>query len=108
MVSRAGPDCKGVLARTRRDGEPDHRAHGRRGRQRRTGGGSLMSVLPDYLVHGLSVVFCGTAVGMRSAARGHYYAGKGNEFWQNLFQAGLTPHQLMPADDASITSHGID
>lgn len=65
-----------------------------------------MPLLPDYLDHGLSVVFCGTAVGLRSAARGHY-AGNGNEFWQYVFQAGLTPHQLAPADDASITSHGI-
>jgi double-stranded uracil-DNA glycosylase len=33
-----------------------------------------MPVLPDILAPGLDVVFCGTAPGERSAARGHYFA----------------------------------
>lgn len=66
-----------------------------------------MAVLPDHLDHGLRVVFCGTAVGTTSAARGHYYSGPGNEFWQYLYEAGLTPRQLAPAEDVTITSYGI-
>ena len=66
-----------------------------------------MPVLPDYLAPGLRVVFCGTAAGTRSAEVGHYYSGRGNEFWHYLYRAGLTPHQLRPSDDATITSHGI-
>jgi TDG/mug DNA glycosylase family protein len=64
-------------------------------------------VLPDYLDHGLRIIFCGTAVGTTSAVRGHYYAGAGNEFWRYLFEAGLTPRHLAPVDDVTITNFGI-
>jgi TDG/mug DNA glycosylase family protein len=40
-----------------------------------------MSVLPDVLKPGLKVVFCGTAVGNKSARASAYYAGRGNQFW---------------------------
>lgn len=66
-----------------------------------------MPKLPDYLGHGLRVVFCGTAAGTTSATRGHYYSGVGNEFWRYLFESGLTPRRLMPADDFTITALGI-
>jgi TDG/mug DNA glycosylase family protein len=61
-----------------------------------------MTVLPDYLAPGLRVVFCGTVVSTTSAARGHYYAGPGNEFWPFLHQSGLTPVPLSPNDDARV------
>jgi TDG/mug DNA glycosylase family protein len=66
-----------------------------------------MTVLPDYLAPGLRVVFCGTAPGLVSAARGHYYAGPGNAFWSLLHEAGFTPTRLTPGDDASLPGHGI-
>lgn len=47
-----------------------------------------MPVLDDVLAPNLRVVFCGTAVGVRSAARGHYYAGPGNDFWRLLHGSG--------------------
>ena len=53
-------------------------------------------VLPDVLETGLKVVFCGTAVGDRSAQRGAYYAGPGNRFWEILAETGLTPHRCSP------------
>ncbi len=53
-------------------------------------------VLKDELERGMKVVFCGTAVGDRSAQRGAYYAGPGNQFWQILAETGLTPYQLFP------------
>jgi double-stranded uracil-DNA glycosylase len=66
-----------------------------------------MAVLPDYLAPGLKVVFCGTAVGEQSAARGHYFAGRGNDFWRLLDQTGLTPHLLAPEDDSTLPSYSI-
>jgi TDG/mug DNA glycosylase family protein len=64
-------------------------------------------VLPDYLEPGLRVVFCGTAPGLVSAARGHYYGGPGNRFWTFLYEAGFVAQPLGPEDDHAITAHGI-
>src|SRR5271163_4560352 len=66
-----------------------------------------MPVLPDYLAPGLDLVLVGTAVGTKSAERGHYYAGPGNEFWRFLFAASLVPMPLGPADDLRLPSYGI-
>ena len=55
-------------------------------------------VLEDVLEPGLSVVFCGTAVGAASARRGKCYAGPGNLLWKPLFEVGLTPWQFEPAE----------
>lgn len=66
-----------------------------------------MAALPDILVPGLKIVFCGTAVGQQSAERGHYYAGRGNDFWRLLHLSGLTPRVLAPEDDASLPAHGL-
>lgn len=66
-----------------------------------------MSVLPDVLFPGLKVVFCGTAVGLRSARAQAYYAGRGNKFWSVLYETGLTPVLLSPSDYASLPKYGI-
>lgn len=66
-----------------------------------------MAVLPDHLRPGLRVVFCGTAPGLVSAARGHYYAGPGNAFWSLLHEAGFTPVRLEPDADSSLPDLGI-
>jgi TDG/mug DNA glycosylase family protein len=55
-------------------------------------------ILPDLLRPGLALVFCGTAAGERSAREGAYYAHPGNLFWQALYEAGITPGRLVPAD----------
>jgi TDG/mug DNA glycosylase family protein len=55
-------------------------------------------ILPDVLLPGLRVVFCGTAAGTVSAARGAYYAGPGNRFWTILAATGLTPRRLAPEE----------
>jgi len=65
------------------------------------------SKLPDYLAEDLRVVICGTAAGTTSAARGHYYAGRGNEFWQFLYRARLTSEALVPSTDARVLEFGI-
>lgn len=65
-------------------------------------------MLPDYLEPGLKVVFVGTAVGKRSAARGHYYSGRGNKFWELLWEAGLTGDRiLIPEQDARVLAYGV-
>ena len=66
-----------------------------------------MSVLPDVLIPGLSIVFCGSAAGAASASRGAYYAGPGNAFWPALHAAGFTPYQLSPEEYMSVTRHGL-
>src|ERR1035437_6294356 len=62
-------------------------------------GGNRMPILPDHLRPNLTFVFCGTAVAARSASRGHYYSGTGNEFWRFLHESAITPVLLKPEDD---------
>lgn len=64
-------------------------------------------VLPDVLQPNLKVVFCGSAVGPRSAEVGAYYAGRGNQFWSVLFRLGLTPRKLDPSEFAILPKYGI-
>ena len=53
------------------------------------------------------MVVVGTAVGEASAARGHYYAGPGSNFWAYLRQCGLTARRLAPEDDALLPGLGV-
>jgi TDG/mug DNA glycosylase family protein len=64
-------------------------------------------VLPDVLRPGLRVVFCGSAAGAVSAARGAYYAGPGNKFWRILAEVGLTPRRLDPGEFREVLNFGI-
>jgi len=64
-------------------------------------------VLPDVLKPGLRVVFCGTAAGTVSAARGAYYAHPQNKFWRALFDVGLTPRLLKPEEYGEVLEFGI-
>jgi mismatch-specific thymine-DNA glycosylase len=63
--------------------------------------------LPDYLRPGLKVVFVGFNPGERSARVGHYYAGRGNQFWNFLFESGLIAEKLNWQDDHRILEFGI-
>lgn len=64
-------------------------------------------VLPDLLQADLTLVFCGTAAGARSAAERAYYAHPGNLFWRALFSAGLTPRLLAPSEFPKLLDFGI-
>jgi TDG/mug DNA glycosylase family protein len=64
-------------------------------------------MLPDIVAPALDILFCGTAAGHRSAARGHYYAGPGNRFWAILAETGLTPRRLAPDEDAGMVRLGL-
>ena len=66
-----------------------------------------MTILPDVLAPGLKVVFCGTAAGTASARARAYYAGPGNRFWDMLFETGLTPKRLEPAQFQDVIGYGI-
>jgi len=66
-----------------------------------------VTVLPDVLAPSLAVVFCGSAVGSKSAELGAYYAGLGNRFWPMLHRTGLTPRLVSPHEYASVTAYGI-
>jgi double-stranded uracil-DNA glycosylase len=64
-------------------------------------------ILPDVLAPGLKIVFCGTAAGAVSAARGCYYAHPQNKFWRALHTVGLTPRLFEPAEFASLPQFGV-
>jgi double-stranded uracil-DNA glycosylase len=63
--------------------------------------------LPDYLQSGLKVVFVGFNPGERSARIGHYYAGRGNQFWNLLHESGLVGEKLRPEDDHRVLEFGL-
>ena len=64
-------------------------------------------VLPDLLRPGLRIVFCGTAAGNVSAARGAYYAHPQNRFWSALHAFGLTPRKLNPEEYTELPQWGL-
>lgn len=64
-------------------------------------------MLADIAEPGLRILFCGTAAGTASAARGHYYAGPGNRFWPMLALTGLTPRLLTPTEDHLMPGFGM-
>lgn len=61
-----------------------------------------MNGLPDILARDLDVVFCGLNPGLRAAAAGHHFVGRGNRFWLVLFGAGFTPRLFEPTDDRAL------
>ena len=67
----------------------------------------MKHVLPDRLKPGLKLVFCGTAAGRVSAERQAYYAHAQNKFWKTLYDVGLTPHLIAPAEYEMLWEHGI-
>ena len=64
-------------------------------------------VLPDLIKPGLRIVFCGTAAGTVSAARGAYYAHPQNRFWTALHAFGLTPRKLNPEEYTELPQWGL-
>ena len=67
----------------------------------------LRPVLPDYLASGLDVILVGINPGLRSAEKGHHFAGPGNKFWDLLKDSGLTPNRLHYKEDGDLLGHGI-
>jgi double-stranded uracil-DNA glycosylase len=65
------------------------------------------TMLPDVLSQNLDVVFVGTAAGKRSAMLGAYYAGRGNRFWQTLYEVGLTRRLYAPHEFRQLPAIGF-
>ena len=66
-----------------------------------------MRTLPDYLRNGMKLIIVGCNPGDRSARVGHYYAGRGNEFWPLLYDSGVIPELLDHHDDKRMIEFGI-
>lgn len=66
-----------------------------------------MRTLPDYLRNGMRLIIVGCNPGERSARVGHYYAGRGNEFWPLLYESGVIPELLDHRDDKRMIEFGV-
>jgi mismatch-specific thymine-DNA glycosylase len=66
-----------------------------------------MRTLPDYLRNGMKLIIVGCNPGDRSARVGHYYAGRGNEFWPLLYDSRVVPELLDHRDDKRMIEFGI-
>jgi TDG/mug DNA glycosylase family protein len=62
--------------------------------------------LPDIIADHLEVLFCGINPGMKAAATGHHFAGRGNRFWRVIHLAGFTPVQIRPEEDHAMLAYG--
>jgi double-stranded uracil-DNA glycosylase len=69
---------------------------------------TVSDMLPDILGPDLTAVFVGTSKGDESVRRGHYYAGRGNKFWDLLGATGLVSAEHMsPERDAEVLTFGV-
>lgn len=66
----------------------------------------MVPILTDLIANNLTVVFCGINPGLKSAWDGHHFSGRSNRFWKVLHQAGFTPHEIEPLNDATILDFG--
>jgi double-stranded uracil-DNA glycosylase len=66
-----------------------------------------MSSVPDVLVPGMRVVFCGINPGRVSAAARAPFANPRNDFWRLLHAAGFTPRLFEPHEFRGLPAYGI-
>src|SRR5215472_3854328 len=66
-----------------------------------------MRTLPDHLRKGMKLVIVGCNPSESSVRVGHYYAGRGNEFWPILYQSGVVPEPFDYRDDRRVIEFGI-
>jgi TDG/mug DNA glycosylase family protein len=66
---------------------------------------NVISGLRDILAPNLLAVFCGINPGLKSAALGHHFAGRGNRFWKTIHLAGFTREQIAPENGESVLAH---
>ena len=53
------------------------------------------------------MILVGANPGDRSARVGHYYAGRGNQFWPIMYESGVIPEPLGYEDDRRMLEFGI-
>jgi double-stranded uracil-DNA glycosylase len=61
--------------------------------------------LQDILAPNLRVVFCGINPGLKSAAFGHHFAGRGNRFWKTIHLVGFTLEDIAQENGALVLAH---
>ena len=61
----------------------------------------------DVVAPDLRALFVGINPGLRSAALGHNFAGKGNPFWRLLFAAQLIDRPLTFAEERGLVAYGL-
>nr|WP_042196877.1 G/U mismatch-specific DNA glycosylase [Kibdelosporangium sp. MJ126-NF4]CEL22604.1 G:T/U mismatch-specific uracil/thymine DNA-glycosylase [Kibdelosporangium sp. MJ126-NF4]CTQ89746.1 G:T/U mismatch-specific uracil/thymine DNA-glycosylase [Kibdelosporangium sp. MJ126-NF4] len=66
-----------------------------------------MTVIPDIIAPGLSVLFCGINPGLLSAQRKQHFARPGNRFWPALHLSGFTPARLAPSEQFTLLDYGL-
>jgi TDG/mug DNA glycosylase family protein len=62
--------------------------------------------VPDLLVPGLRVLFCGINPSLYSAAVGHHFARPGNRFWPTVHAAGFSDRLLAPFEEHELLERG--
>lgn len=70
---------------------------------------AVHNTVPDLIVPGLQLLWCGINPGLYSAWARHHFARPGNRFWPALFAAGFTDRLLRPEEEAELlkSGHGI-
>ena len=63
-------------------------------------------LVPDLIVPGLRVLFCGINPGLYSAAIGRHFGRPGNRFWPALYAGGFTPRLFTPFEERELLSLG--
>jgi len=66
-----------------------------------------METLPDYLRHGLDIVFVGLNPSPHSINVGHYYGNPRNRFWKALNESGIVGTKLSTETDYKAIYYGI-
>lgn len=66
-----------------------------------------MATLPDYFRRGMKLLIVGCNPSDRSARVGHYYAGRGNQFWPLLHDGGIVPELLDSRSDNRVIEFGV-
>lgn len=62
--------------------------------------------MPDLIVPGLRVLFCGINPSLYSAVVGYHFARPGNRFWPTLHAAGITRRLLIPSEQEELLTLG--
>jgi len=63
--------------------------------------------VPDVIVPGLQVLFCGINPWLYTAAVGHHFARPGNRFWPALHASGFTERLLSPFEERELWELGL-
>jgi len=66
-----------------------------------------MRTLPDHLRKGMKLVIVNCNPTESSVRVGHYYSGRGNDFWPILFDGGVIPEPFDYHDDKRVIEFGI-